>query len=234
MMTKINHALIMAAGRGMRMMPLTAVIPKPMVPFMGGTLITEGIRTLATHIENIHVTVGYKGALLAEHVIAQGVKSVFNTEGMDNAWWIYNTLLKYLDEPLYVLTCDNVVDLDFDHITEDYFSFGAPACMVVPVVPVPGLEGDYIFHDKNRVIKLSRTEVSDCYCSGIQIIHPRKINLLSEKVDNFYAVWSQLIQQNEVYCSNVYPKRWFAVDTVEQLNKLLVENGCQSKASGLG
>jgi NDP-sugar pyrophosphorylase family protein len=230
MKRRINHALIMAAGRGMRMMPLTAVIPKPMVPFMGGTLITEGIRTLATHIENIHVTVGYKGALLAEHVIAQGVRSVFNTEGMGNSWWIYNTLLKYLDEPIYVLTCDNIVDFDFGQIDEDYYSLGAPACMVVPVKPVAGLEGDYIFHEKNAVFKLSRTDISDSYCSGIQIINPRKINDLTEKVDDFYAVWEQLIRKRAICCSNVYPMRWFAVDTVEQLNRLLADNDSADNA----
>jgi NDP-sugar pyrophosphorylase family protein len=213
----------MAAGRGTRMMPLTAVVPKPMVPFMGGTLIMEGIRTITAHIKNIHVTVGYKGALLAEHVIAQGVKSVFNTEGMGNAWWIYNTLLKHLDEPLCVLTCDNVVDLDFDLIAADYFDFGEPACMVVPVRPVQGLDGDFIFHEGNVVVRLSRNETSDCYCSGIQVMNPRKINLLTEQVDDFYSVWAQLIRLKEVYCSRIYPRRWFAVDTVEQLNRLLSE-----------
>ena len=220
MIKRINHALIMAAGRGARMMPLTAVVPKPMAPYLGGTLIMEGIRTIRAHIENIHVTVGYKGPLLAEHVIGQGVTSVFNTSGMGNAWWVYNTLIKNLDEPLYVLTCDYVVELDFDRISADYFRFGEPACMVVPARPVPGLEGDYIFQEGNVVVKLSRAEESDRYCSGIQIINPHKINEQTEKVDDFYEVWSQLIQQQQVYCSNIFPNRWFTVDTVAQLNRL--------------
>ena len=41
---QIKHALIMAAGRGMRMRPMTDTIPKAMAPFRGETLIANGIR----------------------------------------------------------------------------------------------------------------------------------------------------------------------------------------------
>src|SRR6478736_1361485 len=105
-MARIRHALIMAAGRGLRMTPLTDVIPKPMAPYDGSTLIARGIARLAEQIEHIHVTVGYKKAMLAQHVIEHGASSVLNTEGKSNCWWVYNTLLKSLDEPVVVLTCD--------------------------------------------------------------------------------------------------------------------------------
>ncbi|MEA2173724.1 MAG: hypothetical protein QOD00_1316, partial [Blastocatellia bacterium] len=110
-MARINHAIIMAAGRGQRMMPLTEDIPKAMAPYNGSTLIAQGIDKIRKHIPFIHITVGYKGAMLAQHVIQHGVSSVFNTEGHSNSWWIYNTLLKCLNEPMFVLTCDNVVEL---------------------------------------------------------------------------------------------------------------------------
>ena len=219
-MSKIRHAIIMAAGRGLRMMPLTDSIPKPMAPYLGSTLIADGISRLVGKLENIHVTVGYKGAMLAQHVIEHGVNSIFNTEGHSNCWWIYNTLLKNLDEPIYVLTSDNVVDLDFDLLAENYFALDAPPCMVVPVKPVPGLDGDYIFHEKQLVKKLSRTEESDIYCSGIQILNPAKINRMTAEGESFYSVWSELIEQRKLIVSSVYPKTWFAVDTMEQLSQL--------------
>ena len=89
----IKHAIILAAGRGMRMAPLTDAIPKPMAPYNGTTLIARGIERLAEKIEHIHVTVGYKKAMLAQHVIEHGASSVFNTEGQGNSWWIYQTTL---------------------------------------------------------------------------------------------------------------------------------------------
>jgi NDP-sugar pyrophosphorylase family protein len=220
----------MAAGRGMRMMPLTDSIPKPMAPYLGSTLIADGISRLVGKLEKIHVTVGYKGAMLAQHVIEHGASSVFNTEGESNSWWIYNTLLKNLDEPIYVLTCDNVVDLDFDLLAENYFSLAAPPCMVIPVKPIPGLEGDYIFHENQYVTKLSRFEESDIYCSGIQILNPAKINELTAEGESFYSVWSQLIEQKKLTVSSVYPKKWYAVDTMEQLSSL---NNDQANAERL-
>src|ERR1043166_7512317 len=110
----VRHALIMAAGRGQRAMRPMGAVPKPMAPYRGSTLIAQGIAKLAKRLPHIHVTVGYKGAMLAQHVIEQSASSVFNTEGHSNSWWIYNTLLRHLHEPTYVLTCDNVVDLDFE------------------------------------------------------------------------------------------------------------------------
>jgi NDP-sugar pyrophosphorylase family protein len=216
-MRKVTHAVIMAAGRGHRMMPLTTDIPKAMAPYNGTTLICQGISQLRKHIAHIHITVGYKGAMLAQHVIQNGVSSVFNTEGQSNSWWVYNTLLKELNEPVYVLTCDNVMELDFDLLEMDYFNAGEPACMVIPVRPVCGLEGDYIFHRNNVVTELNRNKESDIYCSGVQVINPAKVNGLTRQEGDFYSLWAQLIAQQQVMASRIYPKKWFSVDTVQQL-----------------
>ena len=219
-MSRITDAVIMAAGRGQRMMPLTESVPKPMAPYKGSTLIAHGIDTLSRQLAHIHITVGYKGAMLAQHVIQHGVSSVFNTEGHSNSWWIYNTLLKHLDRALYVLTCDNVVELDFDLLERNYAEAGEPPCMLVPVTPVAGLEGDFIFHDDWTVTEVNRHKPSDIYCSGIQILNPARVNALTEDGGDFYSVWSQLIEKRKLGVSRVYPKRWISVDTVEQLDNL--------------
>jgi NDP-sugar pyrophosphorylase family protein len=219
-MAKINHALILAAGRGVRMRPLTDVIPKALIPHNGSTLIANGIEKIRKTIPNIHITVGYKGELIASHVVQNSVSSIFNTSGKGNAWWLYNTLLKNLNEPLFVLTCDNVTDIDFDKIAEDYFAKDSPACMAVPVVPVKGLEGDYIFRDGSVITRLSREEKSDLYCSGIQVVHPGKINAMTTPTEDFNVVWSQLMAKRAFHCSDVHPDKWYTVDNLIQLEEL--------------
>lgn len=220
----IRHALIMAAGRGLRMMPLTESIPKPMVTIDGVTLISKGIDFLKKKIGNIHITVGYKGNMVAEHVTQMGVNSIFNTDGHGNAWWVYHTLMHLIDEPVLVLTCDNIVELDIALLANEYAALGSPPCLVVPVPPVKGLEGDYIFHEKNVVTELSREKPSGIYCSGIQIINPAAVNRLTQPTDNFYTLWSELMAQKKLYCSNLYPSQWTAIDTMEQLKNLSGKN----------
>ena len=216
----IRHAIILAAGRGARMAPLTDVLPKPMAPYAGSTLIAHGIEKIRTRVPFIHITVGYKKAMLAQHVIEHGACSVFNTDGHGNAWWLFNTLASVIDEPVYVLTCDNVVELDFELIEEEYVARGNPAGMLVPVRPVEGLDGDYIFHENYSVTEIDRNKPSDIYCSGIQILNPSKINKMIAQSDDFYLVWKQLIERNELKISSVYPKKWFSVDTLAQLSTL--------------
>ena len=219
-MKSIKHALIIAAGRGQRMMPLTKNLPKAMVNYDGSTLIANGIEKVKKHIPNVHITVGYKKAMLAKHVIEHNVSSIFNTEGKGNCWWIYNTLMKFINEPVIVLTCDNIIELDIELLTKNYLHHGPPPCMVVPVKPITGLAGDYIFHTNNIVNELSRTKASDIYCSGIQILNPAKINSILKPTEDFNLLWDGLIKQKQLYCSDVYPEKWFTVDTVEQLNQL--------------
>ncbi|MCW2992476.1 MAG: nucleotidyl transferase superfamily [Solirubrobacterales bacterium] len=215
-----RHALIMAAGRGQRMMPLTDEMPKAMAPYKGTTLIAQGIERIAKHVSQVHITVGYRGAMLAEHVITHGASSVWNTEGHGNCWWLYNTLLRDLDEPVLVLTCDNVMELDFALLEEEYERHERPACMLVPVEPVEGLEGDYIFLDGDVVTRLDRHTPAPTYCSGIQVVNPAAVNARTTPADDFNALWRQLWEQRELRASRVYPTRWFSVDTVTQLEAL--------------
>ena len=202
------------------MSPLTDAIPKPMAPYNGTTLIARGIDRLTRSLEHVYVTVGYKKAMLAQHVIEHGASAVFNTEGQGNCGWIYNTALKHLNEPMFVLTCDNVVELDFDLLEESYLELNSPACMLVPVRPVPGLEGDYVFQEGHLVTEISRARESEIYCSGIQILNPYHLNQITTEGESFYEVWQQLIGKKQLSVSPVYPKKWFAVDTIEQLAAL--------------
>ena len=88
---KIDHAFIMAAGRGTRLMPLTKKIPKGLIKFKQSSLIANGIKKLKKYISNIHISVGYKGPILAKHLIEQKVASIINTDNKGNCWWIFNS-----------------------------------------------------------------------------------------------------------------------------------------------
>ncbi len=214
-----ENAIIMAAGRGLRMKPLTDKIPKAMAPINSSTLIANRIKKLKKYFKNVHITVGYKGSMLAKHVIEQDVSSVINTEGKGNAWWIFNTLLKNIDGPLFVFTCDNLVDLEYEKYIDNYLFYKSPACMVIPVKPVKGIDGDYIFHDDNIVNSIKRNKISEIYCSGVQIIDIKKINLKVKPTENFSDIWNSLIALKELYVSKHIASNWYSIDDVHHLDK---------------
>ena len=213
----IRHAVILAAGRGTRMYPMTEVVPKPMIPFRGDSLISHAITKLKRLGTQIHITVGYKRSALAQHVMEIGVDSVLNTEGRSNSWFLYHSLLAHLREPLLVLTCDNITEIDLPLLGAEYAELGDPACMVVPVVPVPGIDGDYIWHEQQTVTALSRTEPSDSYCSGIQVVWPARIRELAPEEGDFSTVWAQLMARRELKASRIYPHPWMSIDTIDAL-----------------
>jgi NDP-sugar pyrophosphorylase family protein len=214
----LKNVLILAAGRGNRMRPLSDIIPKAMAPFKGDTLIGNTLNYFKNGSFQIHVTVGYKSSILAQYLLTGGqVSTLINTTGQDNAWWIFNSILSSFDKPILVLTCDNITELNLEFIENEYNKLNQPSCMIVPVKPIDSIAGDFILHNNGIVNSLERDKPSDCYCSGIQVINPQKINDLITSCDNFYDVWRQLIAINELKASNIYPNSWFSVDTLEQL-----------------
>ncbi len=217
---KINHAFIMAAGRGTRLRPLTKKIPKGLIKFKQTSLIANGIKKLKKFIDFIHISVGYKGPILAKHLIEEKVSSIINTDKKGNSWWIFNSIFKSFDSPLYVLTCDNVTNIDFKKIEKDYYKKGQPICMIIPTKPIKGLAGDYIFREKNIIQGLSRKVKSDIYCTGIQVLNPKKINDKIKSTDDFNILWKRLIKIKQLYVSDVMPKKWYTVDNVDNYKKL--------------
>ncbi len=217
---KIDDAFIMAAGRGIRLMPLTKKIPKGLVKYNQSSLISNGIKRLRKFIKHIHISVGYKGPILAKHLIEENVTSIINTNGKGNAWWVFNSIFKNLDKPIFVLTCDNITKINFKEIEKNYNKKGSPLCMIIPTKPVEGLDGDYIFKKKDLITKLSRKNKSDIYCTGIQVLNLKKINEKIKKTDDFNILWKRLIKIKQLYVSDIMPKKWFTVDNLENYKNL--------------
>ncbi|WP_157970269.1 nucleotidyltransferase family protein [Albibacterium indicum] len=211
----------MAAGEGKRLRPLTNRIPKALIKVRGKSLISQSIIQLTESVENIIITTGYKGEDLVEHVYNLGANIIIKTLGKGNAWWIFNSLMKSVDEPVLVLPCDNITKLNLDFIFNCYIKSGAPPCMLVPVRPLDNIEGDYIKGEIGTVRKLSRAEVTSIYCSGIQVLNPSSINNLIEPCEDFNDLWKALIAIQKLKYSDVYPEAWYSINNEVQLQGYL-------------
>lgn len=216
---KFNYAMIMAAGKGERLKPFTDVQPKALLNVDEIPLISYSLRQLINNIGHISITVGHQAEQVKQLVLNEGANTVLNTYGKDNAWWVFNTFLKDINEPVLVLPCDIITYLDFEFIYNNYLEAGSPMCLLIPVEPLAEIEGDYIFGKDGIVTSLSREKVSNVYCSGIQVLNPYRINQVLRKSFDFNLIWSELIEMNEVFYSNVYPHAWYSINTYDQFTK---------------
>lgn len=214
---KFNIAVILAAGSGTRMRPITNYVPKALVEVENMTLVEHVINFLKKNeIKDIFVTYGYKGNLLIEKIHKQ-VSGLINTENEDNAYFLFNSPIKDINEPIIVCPCDMIADIDFDILYEEYESIGSPPACIVPVKT--SLDADSISTDGTLITSISRGEKTKIYASGIQILNPKIINESIEKYDNFYGVWGALIEKKMLHCTFLMPNFWKVFDKPEDIVK---------------
>src|SRR5438045_4429955 len=98
--------MIMAAGLGTRMRPLTNKIPKPLVKVRGKALIDHVIdRLVATGVTMIVVNVHYMGEQIEEHLAKRKNVDIRisdeKVELLDSGGGIYKALYLFNGEPFF-------------------------------------------------------------------------------------------------------------------------------------
>ena len=218
----INTAIILAAGKGRRMLPLTKKIPKALIKIKNKTLIERKINSLKKiNIKKIHVTVGHKSILLSKYLYKKNISSIINTEGHDNAWWIKNSILGTINEYVLLTTCDSIITLDKNFLINEIKKNYNYPCILLVVKPNENFKGDYVILKNKKINGISRIKKTNLFASGIQIINPYKISkiLKNKKIDNFNKLWSFLIKKNKISYTKIFKKKWSSFDTVEQIKK---------------
>lgn len=61
------QAVIMAAGEGKRMRPLTLLKPKPLIEVAGKTILEHVLDVLPSEIDEVIIVIGYKGDMIQKH-----------------------------------------------------------------------------------------------------------------------------------------------------------------------
>lgn len=147
-------AMVLAAGRGERLRPITDTIPKPLVPVAGKPLIAHHLEALAhAGIQDVVINLSYRGGQIRD-VLADGshfgVRIAYSDEGpaaLETGGGIFNALPLLGTRPFLVVNADIWTDFDFGGLALDA---GAHARLVL--VPNPphlmrgdfGLDGDFV------------------------------------------------------------------------------------------
>jgi MurNAc alpha-1-phosphate uridylyltransferase len=104
----IDTAMILAAGRGERMRPLTDTIPKPLIPVAGRSLLERSMDRLIAHgVTNIVVNVHYLGEQIVER-LAGRARIVHEERLLETGGSVKNALPLLGDGPFFVLNGDGL------------------------------------------------------------------------------------------------------------------------------
>jgi MurNAc alpha-1-phosphate uridylyltransferase len=111
--SKVVRAMMMGAGLGTRMRPLTEDRPKPLVTVAGRTLIDHSIdRLVAAGVTFIVVNVHYKAAMLRTHLEKRSdVAIVFSDETerlLDTGGGVVRAMPHFGGEPFFILNSDSI------------------------------------------------------------------------------------------------------------------------------
>jgi len=210
-------AMILAAGKGERMWPLTKDKPKPLLQAHGKTLIEHHIVNLAqAGIKDIIINLWYLG-LQIENYLGDGSRYgvtlhyARETQLLDTGGGIQNVLHFFGEEKFIVVSADIYTDFDFStlilpddkaaHIilvsNPEYHPFGDFALQN----GIVSLIGEYKLTYAN--IGIYRPEFFD------QAIHPYPLSLLFKK-----HISRQLVT------GAIYDGVWFNVGTPMELQKV--------------
>ena len=210
-------AMILAAGLGKRLKPLTNDIPKPLLKVGNQSLIERNIRSLLNYgFDEIVINVSYLGNMITEHVleIFPNNKIIFSKESepLGTGGGIKNALKLLGDEPFMLINADIYHNINLAAVKT------APkyAHLVGVKNPEHNIQGDFSL-DNNIV--LARSELNDFTWSGISIINPTIFSQLQTQEMPF-DIWNSVLMQfinNNKITAEIYEGIWIDTGTIDRL-----------------
>jgi len=223
----IKKAMILAAGRGERMRPLTDICPKLLINVDGSPMIDH----ILNHLEEIGVTevvinTSYLGDMVHKHLENRKTPHItFSDEDtpLETGGGVFKALPELGEDPFFVINGD-VVWSDgktncLKELSKAWKKDMQALLLVVPKDRAQGYQGDGDYdiaashHLKRRVLGKKAKYVF----SGIQILDPRIFKNWEPGFFSLKAVYDRLEEEFSLYGLE-HQGLWFHVGTPEHLN----------------
>jgi len=214
-------AMILAAGRGERMRPLTDHIPKPLLEVAGKPLIIWHLEKLAkANFEEVIINHAHLGGMIEAYVgdgSRWNLKVTYSREGspLETAGGIKKALPLIGDQPFLVVNADIYTDFNFATIKNRNLN-DCKGHLVMVKNPKQHPDGDF-FLQNNQIEREGKERLT---FSGIAVYQPKifeDINL--EPVAKLAPILKKLIDA-ECISGEAYQGLWFDIGTPERLNEV--------------
>lgn len=219
--------MILAAGLGKRMQPLTANLPKPLLQVGGKSLIERQIERLKdAGVTELVINHFYLGQMIEEHLgdgSALGVKIIYSREPiqLETAGGIIKSLPKLQEESFIVVNADVWSDFDFSSL-HPVDGVDRLAHLVLVRNAEHNPLGDFHIDDRGRVHEDPDAEGERLTFSGISVMHRNLFAGLPIQPMSVIPLLQQAMSGKKV-SGEIHSGVWVDVGTPERLQE--VQNG---------
>jgi len=222
-----DTAMVLAAGLGKRMRPLTASQPKPLVRVAGRALIDHALDRLAeAGVARAVVNVHYLADALEAHVVARTAPEVSVSDERSQLLETGGGMIRALPrlpDPFFPLNADNIW-LDgpnnaFAELSRRWNPEQMDALLlVVPHARAANFNGPGDFH-MDPLGQLSRRRdgrIAPFIYTGIQLVSHRLLRYAPEGPFSTNVLWSRAIAEGRLYGLS-FGGLWFEVGTPQAI-----------------
>jgi len=226
----IKKAIILSAGFGKRLNPLTLNCPKPLLKIGKETLLSNTIRFLEKlEITEAIINVHYLGEQISEYVKKNKFNlniKIINEKNriLDTGGGILNAL-KYLDEVFLCINPDTIWNSKYvselKRMENDFF-LNKRKCNLLVVDKSKSFDKNFKgdFNLEKNLIKRKYGEKARYIYTGLQIINSKIFSNINDKVFSINKIWDELIKNEELFAleSNINFLHVSTLDIYKKLN----------------
>jgi MurNAc alpha-1-phosphate uridylyltransferase len=185
-MMQVKQAMILAAGRGERMRPITDSRPKPLVEVAGRSLIDRQMdRVEAYGITDVVVNTSYLGAMLQAHLRTRPTPHIrFSEEAtpLETGGGVLKALPLLGQDPFFVMNsdviiCDAVQQTALQRLAAHWNDASMDALLLLhPRQKAIGYDGAgdfFLESDGLTLCRRGQRPEADYVFTGTQLLHPR-------------------------------------------------------------
>ena len=219
------RAMIMAAGKGKRLRPLTETVPKPLITVHDKPLIVYHLENLKrANIQEIIINVSHLGHKIEEALgngESFGLTIAYSKESepLEVGGGILQALPLLGNEPFMVINGDIFTDFPLSNLPQQIQNLGH-----LVMVPNPSHHPKGDFGLNGNLIIDAKEEKKMTY-SGIAILHPKLFEKSPPGILPLAPILKTAIEQKAL-TGEEYTGLWSDVGTLERLEKLRTDREC--------